>query len=134
MPGDAGEPAATPKPRPEGKNLPEVEASEALSTLAEALVREPDTEDFASKEVDLFNARPADQRGRWRSSQVISAVCEGYGMQAREADSRTLRMQWLDDPNYRQQLLAPEVSDLGFALQANGRGCKVAVAVLGTRR
>jgi hypothetical protein len=38
---------------------------------------------------------------------------------------------WLDTPEYRETLLAPRFSHLGFAERVNGQGRKVALAALG---
>ena len=41
---------------------------------------------------------------------------------------------WLDDEAYRARLLQADLTHLGFAIQANGKGRKNAAAVLGTKR
>jgi hypothetical protein len=38
---------------------------------------------------------------------------------------------WLDTPEYRETLLAPRFSHLGFAERVDGQGRKVALAALG---
>jgi hypothetical protein len=44
------------------------------------------------------------------------------------------RDQWLEQPQYRQALLQPQVTHLGFAIDADGAGRKRAIAVLGQAR
>ncbi|WP_160937345.1 CAP domain-containing protein [Teichococcus coralli] len=112
-----------------------LQPSVALNTAAQALLPDPGSETISlGSSQQLRDAVPEDQRQRWRSLAVLAGACGGCGTQPTQADLRFFRQQWLNDPQHRQQLLDPVVTDIGFALQANGQGRKVALLVLGTAR
>ena len=111
-----------------------VAADKALTKAARSFLPAPDSDDASLKSIDLTEALPAGERGRWRSLSVLSAACGGCGTKATAADIRSFRKQWLGNQRYRKQLLDPKVTDIGFALQANGQGRKVAIMLMGTRR
>ena len=83
---------------------------------------------------NILDAIPAGARSDWRSVGVVAASCGGCGTEPTAADLRSFVEQWLDDPQYRERLLAPDTTHLGFAMQANGEGRKVALATLGAKR
>ena len=106
-----------------------------LDQVASALMPAPDSETIDLQNQDnLFAALPADQQTRWSGLSVIAGACGGCGRQATLADLRSFLDQWRDDPQYSQQLLGSTFDALGFALQVNGNGRKVAVLVLATAR
>ncbi|MCW4114281.1 CAP domain-containing protein [Aurantimonas sp. MSK8Z-1] len=112
-----------------------VEANAALVAAARSLLPDPDAEDPSlESQQNLLQTIPAEQRSRWRSVGVVSAACGGCGTEPTLADLRAFRRQWMNDPQYRQRLLDPAVTDVGFALQANGTGRKIAVLVLASAR
>ena len=61
-------------------------------------------------------------------------TCGGCGTAPTEADLRHFREGWLGSPQYRETLLDPRLTHLGFAMTANGEGAKTALAVLGVER
>jgi uncharacterized protein YkwD len=106
-----------------------------LSQVAETALPPPNSEDIsAQSQSNLFNELPAEERGRWKSLSLIIGACGGCGTEPTDADLRYFRRQWLDSPQYHEQILDPNLTGIGFALQANGLGRKVAVVVLGTGR
>lgn len=109
--------------------------SPALGEAARNLLPEPDA-DAAGLNIggNLFEALPAGERGRWRSLSVVAGACGGCGASPTAADIRSFRDQWLDNPQYRQRLLDPDTTAMGFAMRADGRGRKTAILVLGTAR
>ncbi|MCB8838848.1 CAP domain-containing protein [Aurantimonas sp. VKM B-3413] len=111
-----------------------VETDDALIKAARSFLPAPGSDDASLKSIDLADALPAGERGRWRSLSVLSAACGGCGTKPTAADIRSFREQWLGNARYRKQLLDPDVTDIGFALQANGGGRKVAIMLMGTRR
>lgn len=68
---------------------------------------------------------------RWRSLDSLRAYCGGCGRLATTADARFFLDLWLEDPGYRDRLLEPAATHLGFALRAGGDGRKAAVLVVG---
>ncbi|MDJ0389516.1 CAP domain-containing protein [Roseomonas sp. E05] len=113
--------------------LGEVHASPALSEAARALLPDPASDGLTLPQGDgLLEAVPPAQRSRWHALSVLAGACGGCGTQPTGADLRHFTRQWLDDPQQRQRLLAPDVTGIGAALQANGTGRKVALIVLGT--
>ena len=87
---------------------------------------ESELHDTASLSSELERA----QRRRWKSIVIIAAGCGGCGAEPAASDIRFLVQQWLDAPEYREMLLAPHFTHLGFAERVNGQGRKVALAAL----
>lgn len=111
----------------------DLSASPALAAAAQNLLPDPHA-DAASLDLGghLFEALPEGERGKWRALSVVAGACGGCGTAPTEADIRFFRDQWLDNPQYKQRLLDPNVTAMGFAMRANGAGRKEAVLVLGT--
>ncbi|MBP0441074.1 CAP domain-containing protein [Tianweitania sediminis] len=119
----------------ERQNLGALNHSEALDAVANSVLPPPESETIdLDTSGDLFSALPEGERTAWRRVSVIAGVCGGCGKEPTEADLRSFREQWLDNPQYSRQLLGSTFSSLGFALQVNGEGRKVAVLVLAARR
>lgn len=116
------------------KGAPPLQPSSALSEAAVAMMPPKSSDGIDLTGGDAFDNLPADPRRSFRSIGVIAGACGGCGRGPTVADLRAFRRQWLDNPQYQQRLLDPDRTDLGFALQVDGRGRKVALAVLGTRR
>jgi uncharacterized protein YkwD len=116
-------------------NVGDLRNSPALGEAARNLLPEPNA-DQAALNIggNLSEALPAGERGRWRSLSVVAASCGGCGAHPTAADIRSFRDQWLDNPQYKQRLLDPNATAMGFAMQADGSGRKTAVLVLGTTR
>jgi uncharacterized protein YkwD len=112
----------------------ELSASDALGDVAAELIAGGSGDRIIDNTADLFASLPAGERGRWTGLQVIAAACGGCGSAATAADVRRFVRQWLDDAGDEESLLAPDADALGFALEADGEGRKVAVAVIGERR
>jgi uncharacterized protein YkwD len=116
-------------------NVGDLRASPALDEAAHTLLPEPNAEAAAlDTGGDLFEAVPTGERGRWRSLYAVSAICGGCGAHPTSADIHFFRDQWLDNPQYKQRLLGPDATAMGFAMQADGSGRKSAVLVLGAAR
>lgn len=116
------------------QDLPALQLEAALSEAATALLPAPQQEEFTlSGSEDLFAALPEDQGQGWASLSVLAAACGGCGTVPAAADIRQFVRDWLDDPTYRTSLFDPQATHLGFALQPNGEGRKIAVLVLGRR-
>jgi uncharacterized protein YkwD len=115
--------------------LGDLRASPALDEAARNLLPDPNA-GAAALNIggDLFEALPAGERGKWRSLSVVAGACGGCGAYPTEADIRSFRDQWLDNPQYKQRLLDPNATAMGFAMQASGSGRKTAVLVLGAAR
>ncbi len=115
--------------------LGDLRARPALTEAARNLLPDPNA-DGASLDIggNLFQALPQGERGRWLSLSVLAGACGGCGAYPTEADIRSFRDQWLDNPQYKQRLLDSKATSMGFAMQANGAGRKTAVLVLGTAR
>jgi uncharacterized protein YkwD len=113
----------------------DLRASPALGEAARNLLPNPKA-DTAALDVggNLFEALPAGERGKWRSLSVVAGACGGCGAYPTEADIRFFRDQWLDSPQYKQRLLDPNATAMGFAMRADGTGRKTAILVLGTAR
>lgn len=69
----------------------------------------------------------------WRVVATLVAVCGGCGTQPTDADIDTFYQRWINNPDHRAKLLNPEFQAAGFAMRANGKGQKVAVALLGSQ-
>lgn len=107
--------------------VPKLADSQALDRTAETLLaRDGGT--------DLRAALPEGAAGPWRSLAVLQASCAGCGAAPTEADIRRFLDQWQNQAEYRQRLLAPEATHLGFAIRADGEGAKQALVVLGAAR
>ncbi|MGE3160308.1 MAG: CAP domain-containing protein, partial [Xanthobacteraceae bacterium] len=120
----------------EKKQLPPLKRSDALSEVARSLMPPPGSEQITLQEGgrDLFEKLPPDRRQVWSSIGVIVGACGGCGTESTLADLRYFREQWLEGPRYEDHLFDPSATDLGFALQVNGKGRKVALAVVGAAR
>jgi uncharacterized protein YkwD len=111
---------------------PKLRPSAALTDALQSLIASIDMEselqhDTASLSSELERA----QRRRWKSIAIIAAGCGGCGAEPAASDIRFLVQQWLDTPGYRETLLAPRFSHLGFAERVDGQGRKIALAALG---
>jgi uncharacterized protein YkwD len=110
-------------------------ASPVLDEAARNLLPDPNAE-AAPLNIggNPFEALPAGERGKWRSLSIIAGACGGCGADPTAADIRFFRDRWLDNPQYKQRLLDPNATAMGFAMRASGSGRKTAVLVLGSDR
>ena len=67
----------------------------------------------------------------WRVIATLVAVCGGCGTQPTDADVDAFYQRWIDNPDHRAKLTNPDFRMAGFAMRANGKGQKTAVALLG---
>lgn len=107
----------------------------ALGQAATQLLPPLGQEEFAlAWQGDPFGALPEDARTGWTGLGVLAGTCGGCGVQPVAADIRRFVRGWQDDPAYRARLTDPQFSHMGFVLQADGQGRKIAVLVLGRQR
>jgi uncharacterized protein YkwD len=107
--------------------------SAALSEVARKLLSTSGSADgLIDPPEDLFTLLPGDAASSWGRLYVIAAACGGCGTQPTAADVSHFTEQWTKGDG--QAVLRGEVSHVGFAMQADGEGRKVAVAVLGEPR
>ncbi len=83
---------------------------------------------------ELFGALPEAERLRWRSLGALAGACGGCGVEPTGADVRFFIEQWLGKPGSKQRLTSKRFDALGFALAVDGKGKKVALALLGAAR
>ena len=113
------------------KGVAELRPSTALTDALQSLIASIDMESELHHAASLSSELAPAQRQRWKSIAIIAAGCGGCGAQPAAGDVRFLVQQWLDTPEYRETLLAPRFSHLGFAERVDGQGRKVALAALG---
>lgn len=113
---------------------PEMEASDTLTTAARALVP-ADLEGFALDALgDAFAALPENDRARWASIASVAGACGGCGTEPTRGDPQSFASDWLAEGSYRDTLLDPQATLMGFVLRTDGAGRKVALALLGQER
>jgi hypothetical protein len=115
--------------------VPALELSMVLSETARNLLPSKQAENFTLAAADdIFAALPAGEQRRWRALSVIAGACGGCGTTPTAADVRFFQNEWASGSQYRDKLLDRSITHIGFAMQANGEGRKVAVLALGQRR
>ncbi|MET4700141.1 uncharacterized protein YkwD [Constrictibacter sp. MBR-5] len=112
---------------------PPLEASDALDTVAQRLLEGDTKHGIIRQPANLLDLLPAGERQQWRRLDVLAAACGGCGTRRTKADVTGFAEQWLNDSGYRQRLLEPGTTHLGFFLVADGDGRKRAAAVAGRR-
>ena len=113
----------------EGSGAGPVAADPRLVEAAEAMLPAGDLGEAPLDDLgSLRDALPAD--APWRRVQMIAGSCGGCGVRATAADVRFFVERWGKDSRYREALLAAGLDRIGLAIRADGRGRKVAVAVL----
>jgi uncharacterized protein YkwD len=80
----------------------------------------------------LVGALPESARADWRRLGALADACGGCGTDPTAADLRFFIDQWLGERS--DALLDPAFTHMGLALEADGSGRKLAVAVLGEVR
>jgi len=119
----------------EAEGLDPLARSEALDRVANRILAEGDSGSGAIGTPRSIPALlPADEARAWRGISTVAARCGGCGTAPTAADIRRFSDQWLESSRYRNTLLGPGASHLGFAMRATGDGRKTAVAVVGRRR
>jgi uncharacterized protein YkwD len=113
------------------KGTAELRPSTALTDALQSLIASIDMESELHHAASLSPELPPATRQRWKSIAIIAAGCGGCSPQPAASDIRFLVQQWLDTPEYRETLLAPRFTHLGFAERVDGQGRKVALAALG---
>lgn len=116
------------------EGLQPVETSGSLTQAARSLLPESVGGDRLIRQTEnLYGLLPQGEARQWSGLQVVAAGCGGCGIEPTAQDVRYFVTQWLDNPQYRPQLMAGDASGIGFAMQANGEGRKAAIAVVGKR-
>jgi uncharacterized protein YkwD len=114
--------------------VPDLAASGTLTSAAQNLVP-ADLAGFSIEELgDVFAALPNDKPDEWSRIATVAGTCGGCGTQVTRGDVEAHIADWLADEGYRQTLLNPEMSHLGFVVRADGEGRKVSLALLGKER
>jgi uncharacterized protein YkwD len=113
------------------KGAPKLRPSTALTDALQSLIASIDMESELHDTASLSSELAMVQQRRWKSIAIIAAGCGGCGAEPAASDVRLLVQQWLDTPEYRETLLAPRFTHLGFTERVNGQGRKVALAALG---
>ena len=116
------------------EGAPALEASSALDGLARRLIAGGEGERLIDRSAALFDLLPEGERRDWSSLNVVAAGCGGCGATPTAADVRRFMRQWIESPAHAGTLLGRSADHVGFSLDADGEGRKVAVAVVGTRR
>ncbi|MEX6505692.1 CAP domain-containing protein [Jiella sp. M17.18] len=114
--------------------VPPLKADAALTKAARNILGQSADGRLPGGSVDLLAALPQDARGRWSSLRLLSAACGGCGTTITDADIRSFRKQWMDNPQFSKILSDGSVRDIGVAMDASGSGRKTAIAVLGVPR
>ncbi|MEJ8572762.1 CAP domain-containing protein [Microbaculum marinum] len=106
-----------------------VSADLSLVDAARRVVPEGDLTEVSLDELNpLRDSLPAD--AVWRRLQMIAGSCGGCGVEATDADVRYFFDRWSESGNYRDILLDPDLGRIGMTVQPDGRGRKIAVAVM----
>lgn len=106
--------------------------SAALNEVARKLLSSSSADHLIDPPDDLFALLPAEAASSWARLYVLAASCGGCGTHPTAADIRHFTDQWSTSDG--QAVPQGNVSHIGFAMQANGEGRKVAVAVFGEPR
>lgn len=109
-------------------SLPPLEVDEALSSAAADLLPAP------GEEMTLRSSASLRAGDEWTSTTTLVGSCGGCGAKVAAGDIDDFLGTWLANQAYRQRLLGPGPTSVGFALRAFGDGRKVAAVVLGQRR
>lgn len=115
-------------------DLPPLKPSDSLSAAARSLVPDPSGPFEAATLEGLGAAIPDDERMRWGQLTAVAGACGGCGEGTTAADVTYFAEDWLQDGSYRSRFLSAIFTHLGFFLEANGEGKKIALAVLGQAR
>lgn len=106
-----------------------VSADPRLIEAARNVIPNGDLTEVALDELNpLQQALPAEVS--WQRLQIIAGSCGGCGVEATDADVRFFLKRWLDNSRYRDILNDPRLTSMGMAIEPDGRGRKIAVAVL----
>ncbi|MCB1738802.1 MAG: hypothetical protein KDK91_00410 [Gammaproteobacteria bacterium] len=118
------------------RGMPPLAVSAELVGAAAQQVRSRPAQDGPGEPepVEPYSLLSDAARQRWQTLSVLSAACGGCGVESTTSDIQMFVQRWLDDEAYRARLLQADLTHLGFAIQANGKGRKNAAAVLGTKR
>lgn len=114
--------------------VPDLAASETLTSAARRLVP-ADLAEFSINQLgDAYAALPNDERDLWSRIATVAGTCGGCGAQVTWGDVWAYISDWLADEGYREILLNPEMTHLGFVTRADGEGRKVALVLVGQER
>lgn len=111
------------------QNVAAISADERLIQAASNVIPDKDLSEVPLSELNsLQEALPA--QSPWRDFRMIAGSCGGCGVEPTDADLRYFLDRWYEDPQYRQILQNAALSSMGVAIKADGRGRKIAAAVL----
>ena len=79
----------------------------------------------------LYRLLSGAERRRWQGIGIIVIACGGCGVAPTDADVAFFQGQWIESPRNRAQLIEGDFSHFGFAMVADGKGQKLAMAVVG---
>lgn len=71
------------------------------------------------------------ERRRWQGIGIIVIACGGCGVAPTDVDVEYFQGQWIESPRNRAKLIEGDFSHFGFAMVADGKGQKLAMAVVG---
>lgn len=117
------------------QGAPPLEASPALAGTARKVAAAAGADGLDQDAgTDALRTLTSDRTSGWGKVSMIAGGCGGCGTEPTQADVTFFRNQWLDTPQYRSTLLDPNLTHLGFVLDADGNGRKTAVVLLGQKR
>lgn len=117
------------------RSLTRLSGSLALANAARRLLSRQVQE--AGENLDGLNAKALygllsdAERRRWQGIGIIVIACGGCGVAPTDADVEYFQGQWIESPRNRAQLIEGDFSHFGFAMVADGKGQKLAMAVVG---
>jgi len=117
------------------RSLSRILGSRALSQAARHLLSQTarqanaDLEGLSAKA--LYGLLSEAERRRWQGIGIIVIACGGCGVAPTDADVEFFQGQWIESPRNRAQLIEGDYSHFGFAMVADGKGQKLAMAVVG---
>jgi uncharacterized protein YkwD len=112
-----------------------LKASEPLTKAARKLAPDPGDPDFKVRGGDdIYDALPKAEQNNWSSLTIQTASCGGCGVKPVAADVEYFTGQWLAHKDYGAALTSGDVTHMGFAMVANGKGQKLGVGLIGTHR
>jgi uncharacterized protein YkwD len=112
---------------------PALGLNDALTKGALAMLPAKGDDKMGLGDKNVLDLVPTVEGQGWATVSVLGAMCGGCGTQPVAADVGFFTGQWIGDQKKRAILLSSELTDLGFAIAADGVGKKVAIGVLGQK-
>ena len=112
-----------------------LEPSFALSEGARKLAPDPGDADFKVEGGgNIYDSLAGDEQKNWATLTVLTVSCGGCGVDPVKADVADFAGRWLEHPEYGAMLSSAEVTHIGFAMVADGKGRKLGVGLIGEHR